>query len=228
MQTFILAVLFSTLVLAACSPAEEAGGTPPAAHFEDWVVEKWEDDAVQVKVEDGQLRVDTQSKLHGAMLWLKRELPDDLVFEYDFTPLADSGFFLIFCCQKGTKGEDILSEALRTDHEHKTLFKKYTMGRDGYHISYRRDKTPNCNLRKNAGQKLLKQEPLTAVLPKDKTVHVKLTKQGGHLKLEVGGTVFMEYEDKNDPYAGGRIGLRQVYESSARYDNVKLTALKAK
>lgn len=240
MNGMLIALLASSLLLALAaraSAAEDAEKKAPAGaepFFKDgfdkdlsnWAVEKWEDDAVQVKLEGGQMRVTTDSKVHGAMIWCKQELPADFVCAYDFTPNSASGFFLIFFSYKGLKGEDILSPEQLNDKNHATLFKKYTMGRNGYHISYRRNESATCNLRRNAGQVLVKQEQLDALLPAGKTVHIKLTKKGGHIKLEVGGQVFMDHEDKETPWTGGKIGLRQVYESDGSYDNFTLTELK--
>lgn len=221
------------LAVAALCLAAACGAEAPVDFRDDfsaglahWVVEKWEDDAVQVAVEDGKLRVSTQSKLHGVMVWLKQELPRDFAFEFDFTPLSQSGFFLLFFCQKGTRGEDILDKALIEDRNHTTLFNKYTKGRSGYHISYRRNEEANCNLRKNPGLRLLKQEQLADVLPKGKTVHVKLAKRGGRITLEVAGKPFMDSADGEKPWEGGRIGLRQVYDSAGLYSNVTLKELR--
>lgn len=226
---------FAVIVACATLAALRAGAAegPKAPTFRDafdhgldhWLVERWEEDRVQVRVEDGKLRVDTQSPEHGVMVWLKREVPKDFVFEYDFTPLSRSGFFLIFFSQKGLKAEDILGDEMQKERSHRTLFQQYTMGRSGYHISYRRNEEGNCNLRKNPGLKLLRQQVLKQPLPAGKTVHVRLTQHGGRIRLEVGGQVFMEYTDADKPWQGGRIGLRQVYDSSGAYANVTLTAL---
>lgn len=240
MNGMVMVLLAAGLLLALATrinAAEDAEKKAPASAeplFKDgfdkdlsnWVIEKWEDDAVQSKLEDGQLRVTTNSKVHGAMIWCKQELPADFVCEYDFTPHSKSGFFLIFFSYKGMKGEDILSDEQLNDKNHGTLFKKYTMGRNGYHISYRRNESATCNLRRNAGQVLVKQEQLDALLPAEKKVHIKLSKKGGHIKLEVGGQVFMDHEDKETPWTGGKIGLRQVYESDGSYDNFTITELK--
>lgn len=77
--------------------------------LKNWVVERWEKDKVSVWVEDGKLRVKTQKTINGAMIWCKRELTENFIFEYDLIPLSKSGFFLIFFCVKGVEGEDILS-----------------------------------------------------------------------------------------------------------------------
>ena len=161
------------------------------------------------------------------MVWLRRDVPPDFVFEYDFRPLSDSGFFLIFFCAKGADGSDVLSESVQSDRSARTLFKKYTEGNIRcYHISYRRGEQANCNLRKNPGLVLLKQETLAGVLPRSQTVRVRLSKRGGRIVLEVGGNVFMDYTDTDQPFEGGRLALRQVYDSAAIYSNVRVSEIK--
>jgi hypothetical protein len=199
---------------------------------ENWQVEKWEDDekAVQVAERDGRLHVKTESRENGVMIWCKKELPKDFIFEYDFTPLSPSGFFLIFFCYRGQDGKDILGPPHWTDRRERTLFRKYTRGvLDGYHISYRRNESATCNFRKNSGMELLLQQKLDVLLPANETHHVRLVKKGGRVRLTVNGRTFADVVDdgsRGGPVReGGRIGLRQVYESEGLYDNVRIVEL---
>jgi hypothetical protein len=158
------------------------------------------------------------------MVWLKRDLPDDFSFEFDFTPQSKSGFFLLFFCAKGLDGQDVLSPQMQAYHPAgQTLFGKYVSDKiRSYHISYRRGEEANCNLRKNPKLRLLKQQKLSQILPQGKSVHVKLTHQGRHIHLEVDGNVFMDYDDPEPPLQGGRLALRQVYDAAATYTNITL------
>lgn len=197
---------------------------------DNWVVEKWSEKEAQVEFKDGKMQVTTHKGTDGVMVWCKKELPKDFLFEYDVTPTSKSGFFLVFFCAKGQDGKDILSEESLKDRSDPTLFKKYTKGKiNCYHMSYRRNESATCNFRKNSGMALLKQQKLTAVLPKGKTVHVSLKKKGGRIVLTVDGQVYMDYTDEGKINGaireGGKIGLRQVYDSEGVYDNVKLTEL---
>lgn len=208
------------------SPPAPAVKEKPTMNLDAFVVEQWNPGEGAVKLEEGLLRIDTQEGQDGVHVWLKEELPPDFTLEYDFTPLSPSGFFLLFFCQKGLKGEDVLAPELLAERKESTLFRTYTLGRAGYHISYRRNEAANCNLRKNPGMNLVKQQPLEDVLPANKTVRVKLTKQGARITLEVDGKTFMDYTDPEKPHSGGRIAFRQVYPSSARYGNIVLKELK--
>lgn len=199
----------------------------------DWVLEKWHEEEGTMAIEDGKLKLTTfenkEKKLgvDGIMFWLKKELPKNFKFECDVTPTSKNGFFLLFFCVKSQDDKDILSPEILNEKMGGTLFKKYTSSSiNGYHISYRRNEAANCNLRKNSGMELLHQTNLEKSMPKDKTVHLTLTKRGGHIRLTIDDTVFMDYTDDGSKNGrireGGRIGFRQVYESSGLYDNVKL------
>lgn len=87
----------------------------------------------------------------------------------------------------------------------------------------------DCNLRKNSGLILLRKQKLKEVLPMNKTHRIQLRKDGGWILLTVNQMVFMDYTDDgktNGPvWNGGRIGLRQVYDSEGAYDNVRLIEL---
>jgi hypothetical protein len=192
---------------------------------------------------DGRLHIKTvyEPKKVGEYVWCKKELPADFRLEYDFTPARDTGekgFFLLFFCQQGVKGEDILGDDLfnhylpARDWKADEDFDKYVSAANrkshhqsrirGYHTSYLRGESATCNLRKNPGLVLLKQSKLDEKLPKEKTAHIILTKQAGHITLTLNGEVFMDHTDDKDVYSGGRFGFRQVYDSDGYYDNVKL------
>jgi len=190
-----------------------------------------------VRIRNGKLHYRTHwakdpAKRTGQFLWLKRDLPADFRVEYDVTPLSVSGFFLIFFCARGVKGEDILGETLFRQYHELRDFKKYTIGPvNCYHISYRRNQIADCNLRKNTGKHLVKTSQLDALLPKGKAARVVLTKVGGHITLRVNGETFMDWTDdgkiNSGVYGAGKIGLRQVYDSEGEYDNFRVYDLTA-
>jgi len=200
-------------------------------------------------VANGRLHIKTvyEPKKVGQYLWCKKELPADFQLEYDFTPsknTGENGFFLLFFCQQGVKGEDILGDDLfnkylpARDWKADEDFDKYVSAENrkthhqsrirGYHTSYLRGESATCNLRKNPGLVLLKQSRLDKKLPREKSAHIILTKQAGHITLTVNGDLFMDYTDPKDVYSGGRFGFRQVYESDGYYDNLKLYDLSKK
>jgi len=181
-----------------------------------------------VEVINGHLHIrTTQETGSGQFVWCRTELPADFRVEYDLTPTSPSGFFLIFFCVQGVDGTDVLDPKLMTDYDALPDFKKYTIGPiNGYHISYRRNRSADCNLRKNTGKHLLANSPVDAVLDADHTVHVVLIKIAGRITLTVDGQAYMDHTDDGSinggVYSGGRLGLRQVYDSDGVYDNLKI------
>lgn len=193
-----------------------------------------------VQIEKGHLHVKTvqDDRQVGQYIWCKRELPADFRIEFDVTPASKSGFFLIFFCVQGVKGEDILGEDLFERYMNWRSWKpyddwdKYTSSPQrtghhqsrllGYHISYRRNEVANCNLRKNPGLVLKKSSLIETLMPQNQRAHVALSKQGGHVTLIVNGQIFMDWTDDHAPWQGGRFGFRNVYDSDALYDDVKI------
>ena len=243
MKLFI--VIFLWLMVMGCASTNGRGGEPKPV-FEDAFddLSNWTSEGPHaVELRDGRLYVKTvqDERKVGQYVWCKRELPDDFRLTWEVTPLSESGFFLVFFCQRGVKGEDILGKDLFEDYlpwkEWKAYedFDKYVSAPArkahhqsrirGYHVSYRRNQNANCNFRKNPGLNLLESHPVDALLPKDRTAHVELTKQGGRVRLVVDGKVFMDRTDPDAPWSGGRFGFRQVYESEGRYNNVRLYEL---
>ncbi|MCD6365007.1 MAG: DUF1961 family protein, partial [Planctomycetes bacterium] len=220
--------------VAAPQPTEKGSAVTETLFFE----ETWDSDLSNwraegqnlVEVTGGRLHVKTARGAEGQFVWLTKDLPADFRVEYDLTPASASGFFLIFFCARGVDGEDILSDKLFRQYKRLRDFKKYTIGPvNCYHISYRRNRQANCNLRKNTGKKLLKQSRLDALLPEGRTAHIMLTKQDGRIRLVVDGREFMDYTDNGtssgEVYGPGKIGLRQVYDSEGYYDNFKVFSL---
>jgi hypothetical protein len=191
-----------------------------------------------VEVVDGRLHVKAvqDDRFNGQYVWCRQTLPAAFRIEYDVTPASDSGFFLLFFCTQGVKGEDILdAELFEKYFPHKAWkqyedWDKYTSppkrNHDsrigGYHVSYRRNELANCNLRKNPGLNLLKTTDLKSRLPKGEVAKVALTYEEGRVLLTVNGGVFMDHTDPDKPWSGGRFGFRQVYDSDATYDNVRV------
>jgi len=197
--------------------------------LDNWIVEKFDRDVVDVVHSAGQMKVNTGNGVDGVMIWCKNPLPENFMVEYDVTPVSESGFFLLFFCVEKDDQSDILSHT-ESRFTTQTLFEKYTAGEiHGYHISYRRNDSPTSNLRKNPGYKagnLLKQQSIPGILSAGKAHHVVLKKTGPNIFLEVDGNEFMNFTDDGTiggiPYSGGRLGFRQVYNTEGYYDNFRI------
>lgn len=196
---------------------------------ENWVLEKFDRDEVNAEWSGNRMKVKTKKGVDGVMVWCRKKLPENFMLEYDFTPVSESGFFLMFFCVEKKDMGDILDN-LDSQFTTYSLFQKYTRGDiNSYHISYRRNENPTCNLRKNPGQQngaLLKQQALSGVLSAGSTHHVVLKKSGGQISLAVDQQEFMEFTHDAAtgtlPYKGGRFGIRQVYDSEGYYDNFRI------
>ena len=198
-----------------------------------------------VEAKNNKLHIKTTGDEIGQYVWLKKDVPNDFRIEFDFTPSVnsqDKSFYLIFFCQQGVKGEDILSDEMQNNYlpakswrpfqdfykyvspvEQKALHESRIRG---YHTSFLRGIEANCNFRKNPRLILLKQTILDEKLPKTQKAHIVLTKIGGRIHLEVNGKVFMDHTDDKDIHIGGRFGFRAVYDADAHYENFKLYDLK--
>lgn len=246
----ILVTLFAFAAAGGSAESTSARATEPeegklvfAEGFEKDLSNWMSEGPYSAEVKDGRLHIKTTwgERKVGQYVWCREMLPKDFRIEYGFTPLSDSGFFLIFFCAQGVQGEDILGpELLEGYMNFKTWqdyqdFDKYTSPPNRrhesrircYHISYRRGERANCNLRKNPGLNLLKSSKIDQLLPKDETVHVVLTKKGARILLTVDDRTFMNCTDEVGSYSGGKFGLRQVYDSEGVYDNVKVYDLTA-
>jgi len=194
-----------------------------------------------VEVKNGRLQMKTvqDDRNVGQYVWCRKDAPADFRAEWDFTPLSESGFFLVFFCAQGVKGEDILSRALFEDYMPQASWKpyqdfdKYTSPPNRktdsriacYHVSYRRNAEANCNLRRNPGLHLLRSSEIQAALPAHRTFHVVLVKQGARIRLAVDGKPFMDHTDdgqRGAVHGAGKIGFRQVYDSDGAYSNFRL------
>ncbi len=202
--------------------------------LKNWVIEEFNRDVVDVDYSGNRMKVSTKKGVDGVMIWCKNPLPKNFMLEYDFTPVSESGFFLLFFCVEKSDRSDILDH-IDNEFTSYSLFEKYTSGEiNGYHISYRRNDSPTSNLRKNPGQQtgnLLKQQSLSGILSAGSAHHVVLKKTGKHISLEVDQKEFMNYTDDGtiggQPYRGGRFGIRQVYDSEGFYENFRIWDLDA-
>ena len=72
-----------------------------------WRVER-DPEAFTYEIADGRLHVKTvkTKRSEGGYIWLKQELPADFGVEFDFTPVSESGFFLIFFSARSLDGDE--------------------------------------------------------------------------------------------------------------------------
>jgi len=166
--------------------------------------------------------------------WCPETFPDRFVAEWEMKILSETGLCIVFFAAAGPKGEDIFSPTLP---QRTGVFKQYTQGGiNCYHISYFAN-TPSApgritsNIRKNGGFYLIANGP-PGIEPGSDAVHrLRLVKDSGHLQLQVDDRVVIDYTDDGSgygpPLGAGKIGLRQMQWTVARYRDFRVHALHA-
>lgn len=164
--------------------------------------------------------------------WCPQEFPDSFVAEWEIQITAKEGLCIVFFAAKGSAGKDIFDESLP---ERTGIFKQYTRGAiDCYHISYYAN-TPSgigritSNIRKNSGFYLVSNGP-PGIEPGSDAVHaMRLVKDGAYVQLQVDGQVIVDFTDDGESYGPvlecGKIGLRQMQWTKARYRNFRVYEL---
>ena len=166
--------------------------------------------------------------------WCPETFPDRFVAEWEMKILSKTGLCIVFFAAAGPGDEDIFSPIMP---QRTGIFPQYTQGGiNCYHISYFAN-TPSApgritsNIRKNSGFYLVANGP-PGIEPGSDEVHsLRLVKDSGHLQLQVDDRVVIDYTDDGSgygpPLGAGKIGLRQMQWTVARYRDFRVHALHA-
>ncbi len=203
---------------------------------QDWVMEG----PGRTAFKDGWMRMwsarpDASGKVNGHIVfWCPQNFPDRFVCEWDVQILSDYGLTIVFFAAKGAEGQDIFDPSLPPRDG---TFAHYIRGAiNSYHISYYAN-TPNLpgrtmsNLRKNNQFYLLATGPVAIPANSKAVHHMRLVKDGAHIQLCVDGRVSVDYTDPGTErygpvYRDGKIGLRQMQWTAARYRNFRVWELR--
>jgi hypothetical protein len=163
--------------------------------------------------------------------WAPDDFPESFIAEWDFQILSEDGLCIVFFSAKGSGGEDLFDPSLQ---QREGLFGQYVRGDiDNYHISYFANTPLNprrtTNLRKNPGLFLLASGPV-GVVPGSQDVHrVTVVKDRNHIQLAVDGNVIVDFIDDGERFGpvlgSGKIGLRQMQWTRARYRNFQVSSI---
>ena len=198
-----------------------------------WVMEG----PVQTACEDGWMEMSSQRPRGPeghTVSWCPETFPERFVAEWEMQVVSETGLCIVFFAAAGPGGEDIFSPTLpkRTG-----IFKHYTEGGiNCYHISYFAN-TPSApgritsNIRKNSGFYLVANGP-PGIEPGSEEVHrLRLVKDSDHIQLQVDDRVVIDSTDDGHSYGpalgAGKIGLRQMQWTVARYRDFRVHALHA-
>jgi len=166
--------------------------------------------------------------------WCPETFPDRFLAEWEMKILSKTGLCIVFFAAAGPGGEDIFSPILP---QRTGIFTQYTQGGiNCYHISYFAN-TPSApgritsNIRKNSGFYLVANGP-PGIEPGSEGVHrLRLVKDSGHLQLQVDDRGVIDYTDDGSGYSpplgAGKIGLRQMQWTVAKYRDFRVHALHA-
>ncbi|MES2697488.1 MAG: DUF1961 family protein [Verrucomicrobiota bacterium] len=171
--------------------------------------------------------------LGHTVYWCPEVFPDRFAAEWEFELLEPKGLCIVFFAARGQQGKDLFDPTLA---KRTGVFDHYIRGEiDTYHISYFAN-TPTvpramANLRKNHGFFLLSNGPVGATSGRAGEKHrALLIKDGAHIQMSVDGRTIIDYIDDGQRagpvWTEGRIGLRQMQWTDARYRNFRVYTLK--
>jgi len=228
-----------TLLLIAATTAPAA--THPSVLLDEnfrnldrWHVEGLKDGVTITKAGEMRLACDgSKQGSVGAMAFCRQDFPDNVAIEYDLIVENHNGLLITFLAMQGVNGEDAITgvpprEGVFSDYVGQKASTR------SYHVSVCRydDKgvhTGVSNWRRNPGLHLMAsgKDWCTDV---GKTYHVKITKRGGHCRIEVDGKLGGEFTDPEKLAGpiptGGKIGFRAIGAKAVfRVSNLKVTAL---
>jgi len=193
----------------------------------DWVLEG----EAKVSVEEGRLRLKNDGG--HCVLWNTREFPESFVAEWDFQHHHPQGLAILFFAARGAEGGGIFEPGLP---KRGARFGNYTRGAiNGYHTSYTatdekgvpRGSTHLKKDGKDVDKKKLGGGVAVIDGKTDRPYRIRLAKLNRRIILEIDGKISFDITDSgNRPYAGGRIGFRQMQHTiEASYGHLKVQGI---
>lgn len=165
------------------------------------------------------------------IFWCPEVFPENIEIEWEFSPLNDIGLCILFFSATGKNGKDLFDPTLSP---RKGNYESYHSGDiNAYHLSYFRHRYETersfhtCNLRKSYGFHLLgiAGDPLPNVADAVSPYHMKIVKNKGIIDFIINDMLVLHVDDSENPWAGGRIGFRQMSPMVAEYSNFKVFEL---
>jgi hypothetical protein len=195
-------------------------------HLEDWVMEG----PGNIEFHEGWIRMYSPGMEGHHVLWNRTDFPENFIAEWEIQIESEHGLCIVFFAAKGRHGGSIFDPALQ---KRDGIFHQYHSGDiNTYHASYFANNSGpqegriTSNLRKNHGFFLVSNGPV-GIQPGSEEVHkVTLMKDGNHIEIAVDGQRIISFYDDGKTYGevlgNGKIGLRQMEQTTARYRNFKV------
>ena len=172
--------------------------------------------------------------------WCDKEFPSDVLIEWEFTPLAESGLCILFFSARNRVGGSVFDAVARTGR-----YEQYYNGDiDAFHVSYNRTnalRTPKgeglrlCNLRKSKGFHMAAQggDPIPELAlcrPPYPPFLISIVKHGPLVAFYIERILCFAYHDDGIAHGpllgGGRIGFRQMSPMVGEYANLTVRSIK--
>lgn len=166
------------------------------------------------------------------VFWCPEEFPENIVVDWEFTPVEEPGLAILFFCARGTGGQDLFDPSLATRDGQ---YDQYHSGDiNAYHVSYFRRKWEEergfhtCNLRKSKGFHLVVQgaDPIPNVEDCQGPYRIRVVKWGRNITFLINDLEVFSWEDSDPAYGpvlgGGKIGFRQMAPLVGEYSNLKV------
>ncbi len=169
--------------------------------------------------------------------WCPEKMPDNIIIEWDFTPLSDEGLAIMFFGADGQNGKDLFDSSLA---ERTGEYKQYhSSDINAFHVSYyRRSEVSErefnvANLRKSAGFYMVAQgaDPIpTATYKSEDAYHIKVVKATDTVIFYINDLEIFRFDDDGETYGDyiteGYIGFRQKVPLVGEYSDLKVYAIK--
>ncbi|MCH5213092.1 MAG: DUF1961 family protein [Oscillospiraceae bacterium] len=200
----------------------------------DWVMEG----QAKVTFPNGRMHMESvldQSAGQAAnfVYWCPQKFEDNIVIEWEFTPLSDEGLAIMFFGANGQDGRDLFDNSLtkRTGE-----YRQYhSSDINAFHVSYYRRSEPSerelnvANLRKSAGFHMVAQgaDPIPTAKYKGLDPYkIKIIKATDCVLFYVNDLEIFRFNDDGSTYGDyikeGYIGFRQKVPLEAEYANLKV------
>jgi hypothetical protein len=240
---FVMALTLGVAAIAGTSAAAAPAGEPSppfeaiknsllyeAGLADEASIEGWHMEGPgQLRFQDGWMHMQSPQEKGHHVFWCPKTFPSDFIAQWQAQHMeSDYGLCIVFFAAQGLNGEDILADSLPERHG---KFGQYVNGAiRSYHISYyahaaHKPDRGTANLRKNPGLNML-QKGDEGIATESQAIHqITLVKDGGRIRLWVDDRKVVDYEDADQPYGEGHIGLRQMKWSHFRYRQFRVWSL---
>ena len=200
----------------------------------DWIMEG----QAKVTFPNGRMHMESvldQSAGQAAnfVYWCPQKFEDNIIIEWEFTPLSDEGLAIMFFGADGQDGRDLFDDSLA---ERTGEYRQYhSSDINAFHVSYYRRSEPSerelnvANLRKSAGFHMVAQgaDPIpTAKYKSDEPYKIKVVKATECVLFYINDLEIFRFDDDGSTYGDyitdGYIGFRQKVPLEAEYANLKV------